>query len=691
MMNSLKFKFLWAASFALFVAPSAVLGGGTRIWELAGFDELDKGEPDGTRVSSLGEVGLGRNAKKLDLKDVGLVWSAVRDSTGSIYLGTGYDGKISRVRQNKVEEVASTDQLVVTSLAIDKKGNLFVATLPDAVVWRIENPGKIAGAKPVKAVKWAELPKGTEHVWTLAFSRDGRTLYAGTGPEGKIFAIGADAKADVYLDTDEEHVLALAISDKGEVFAGTSPGAMLLKVSGPGRSTVLEDFDATELKAIALRGDDIFAAVNTFKKPPAVPTKKDSESEAAKSGSSSTKDKKSREAGDGELYRFSAAGRAEQIWAQKKTHVVSLAIARNGLLFAGLGAEGKIISIDRDRVLRTEIDLDERQVMALVASDDLIFAATGDAGSVYSVSIARPGDAVYLTPPLDAESISSWGRLSWFARGKLNVQSRSGNSKTPDETWSDWSKPLGQGSLIASPAARYLQLRFSWAKDEDAVLVSTEVFYHGENLRAVITEFDPDSPFPKPKKSTKDTGEIAVSTRTIEAKPDKKNEAELTLTWKVDNPDEDSLRYQLWYRAVGEKVWRPITKDDEVLQATRYTWKTESVPEGRYQIRLLADDSPDNDVRDALSDEYVSVPILVDNHQPEVKKLSFGKRLVSGAAKDGFSWTPIFSKDGVYDEKEEDFDFALPKELKPGPHAVAVRAYDRAGNMGAQEIHIDLK
>ncbi len=180
--------------------------------------------------------------------------------------------------------------------------------------------------------------------------------------------------------------------------------------------------------------------------------------------------------------------------------------------------------------------------------------------------------------------------------------------------------------------------------------------------------------------------------------------ADLKLNWEVDNPDDDSLRYRLWYRAVGHKVWRPILKDDFVLTNKNYTWNTESVPEGRYQIKLLADDSPSNDPSEALSDEYISVPVLVDNHQPTVDALGFAAGKVKGKAKDSFSaisaldfsvdggpWMPIFCVDGIFDEIAEEFNFALTEKLKPGPHAIAVRAYDRAGNMGSAEIHVETK
>jgi hypothetical protein len=172
----------------------------------------------------------------------------------------------------------------------------------------------------------------------------------------------------------------------------------------------------------------------------------------------------------------------------------------------------------------------------------------------------------------------------------------------------------------------------------------------------------------------------------------------------VDNPDNDELRYTLWYRAAGEKLWRPILRDDEVLTKPKHTWETEDVPEGRYEVKLVADDTPSNDPRDALSDERISVPVLIDNHQPQVVGLAFQKGEIRGKAVDGFStiaalemsvdgepWWPVRSDDEMFDEREESFAATLPAELEKGPHAAAVRATDRAGNTGAAEIHFEIK
>lgn len=695
---------LWLTvlSFSLTAVPSPSMGGGTRIWELAGFEELSKGELDGTNISSAGEVRLGYRAHRLDLENVGLVWSVLEGNNGRFFLGTGYDGKIYRVEQNKVTHLADTGQVVVTSMVLDKKGDLFVSTLPDAVIWQIKNADKNGDGKPKKAQKWAELPKGTEHVWALAFSRDERTLFAATGPEGKLFAIGRDKKPRVYFDIEEEHLLSIAVRRNGNVLVGTSPGAMLFELSGPGRSTAIADFDATEVKAIREGKSFVFAAVNTFKKPPAVPTKsKNANNSDAEKGTGGSKKNNNGSAGDGNIFRIGPRGRIEQLWEEKKAHVVSLAVGRDDKVYAGLGTRGTVLSIDEARSVTTELDLDERQVMGLIARDDLTFVAMGDAGAAYTVNRSAARDSVYFTPPMDAANTATWGRVTWFTRGAIAVASRSGNTEVPDASWSDWSKPIKRGSVVSSPSARYLQFRFTWAPDAKAELLSLELAYRNQNRRALIEEFDPGSPFPKPRGA--DDGEPRTSDRTIEARPDALNDAALGLTWSVDNPDGDALRYRLWYRALGERVWRPITREDEIYRSKRYNWDTQTVPEGWYQIRLQADDSPANDARDVMSDEYISVPVLIDNHQPVVKGLKFEGGAIRGVAEDSCSpisgleyavdagpWMPVFCEDEIFDETKETFKFSLPKELESGPHAVAVRAVDRAGNRGVAEIHIDV-
>ena len=61
-------------------------------------------------------------------------------------------------------------------------------------------------------------------------------------------------------------------------------------------------------------------------------------------------------------------------------------------------------------------------------------------------------------------TVATWGVIRWRASsrpGEVEVVTRSGNTATPDETWSPWSKAytVANGERITRPNARYLQWR----------------------------------------------------------------------------------------------------------------------------------------------------------------------------------------------------------------------------------------
>ncbi|MFL5304627.1 MAG: hypothetical protein ACJ8F1_05410, partial [Polyangia bacterium] len=92
--------------------------------------------------------------------------------------------------------------------------------------------------------------------------------------------------------------------------------------------------------------------------------------------------------------------------------------------------------------------------------------------------------------------------------------------------------------------------------------------------------------------------------------------------------------------------------------------------------------------------------ILVDNRKPEVVGLSAKYPFVSGRARDdqsplgsleyavdGGEWQMLSPADGICDDLVEAFTLKLPA-LAPGPHAVTVRAWDGADNVGAASITV---
>ena len=75
--------------------------------------------------------------------------------------------------------------------------------------------------------------------------------------------------------------------------------------------------------------------------------------------------------------------------------------------------------------------------------------------------------------------------------GQVQIVTRSGNTATPDETWSAWSNAYtnADGERIGSPNARYLQWRATMTSDsaQGPVLTSVTAAYLPRNLRPEVT------------------------------------------------------------------------------------------------------------------------------------------------------------------------------------------------------------
>lgn len=101
--------------------------------------------------------------------------------------------------------------------------------------------------------------------------------------------------------------------------------------------------------------------------------------------------------------------------------------------------------------------------------------AAGENGTV--IHFAPPyTSGTYLSPVIDAGSSVTWRVASWLedvtsARGDLTIATRTGNTATPDGSWTAFSSELTNemGSSITSSAGRYLQYRITFTSTNDRV------------------------------------------------------------------------------------------------------------------------------------------------------------------------------------------------------------------------------
>jgi hypothetical protein len=673
------------ATAALATRDAAAVG--TRTFELDTLEKLSGGDLQGVTIGSDGVVRagwtLGNAALPPDSGTTAPCALALGD--GSVLVGTGpaSGGKIVRIVNDEATVYADTRESAVNALAVDHAGVVYAATTSNRI-YRIA-----AGKVDVYATL-----AGVDSVLSLAIDRSG-ALFAGTGSAGTIVRVEPGGTSNVYYTTEDPFVVALATGDDGALYAGTSGKGLVYRVSGPGRAEVLYDPPGEDVRALATGPDhSLFAVVN--EEPPTsqvdeheASSRRTTGGRAAPGPGTAPRSKP----GKGSLWRFDAQGRPERMMHHDEFHYVSLAVDSRGIAYVGTGAEGRVYSVDDAHEVALVADTPERQVNAMSLSGRSWFLVGSDPAVFHRILALGGPESVWTSKPLDAGLRARFGHLRWRSTGSVELSTRSGNTSTPDSTWSSWSAPVAVGTSPTSPVARFVQMR-ARLRDAASTLSDPVLPFVTENLRAVVTDVGTRD---RPGHETKD----AVPSSGSEPP---RHDSVVHLVWKIDNPDNDELRYRLQFRREGQSRWIDALPRDLVLTKPEFDWDTATLPEGVYRVRVDASDELANPPASVTRHALESAPLLVDNTPPVFRTLAVQKRRLRGDVVDGLGpiarielavdgrteWAPVSSVDGIFDMADESIDVDLGPFLgaEPGPHLLAVRAFDAAGNSVVRDVEV---
>ncbi len=684
-------------------------------------------------VTSLGDVRLSPSLQKIADTTENYVWAMQPDGKGSVYLATGDGGMIYKMdASGKPAPFFKTGELEVTSLALDSDGMLYAGTAPHGQVFRVGPDGK--GAKLFT----------TQEKYVTALASGQHKLYVATGGgTGRVYNVDPDSHvtgrslavevlkpgaalssvASTWFISPEANILSLAADKDGNVYAGSGPDGIVYKITPDGQSRVFYDAPEPNISALAVGADGSVYAGTT-------PT--------------------------GTVYKISPDGSARRLLGRAAAGVLSLKLDADGAVYAVNG--GTVTKINPDETTQsfsTATGDEQFLSLALDPATSAVYAGTGSVGSVYKIGAdAAPGgglQGLFQSTVHDAGLRAQWGTLAWTADtpagSSLGLQTRSGDVERPDETWSAWSAPLTNptGQTVQSPPARFIQYQ--------AVMSGAGSV---PKLRGVSLYYLPRNRPPTVSVS-KPVGGDAVSHAAL-------------LQWSGSDPDKDTLAYDVAYSSDGGATWTPIKKratpatakakdasaraaeskasldklknippairariaaqlksdaaDTEVagdtarnnttqgatgLKETSFSWDTTEVPDGTYQIRVVASDRPSNP-DGSLTAKAVSAPFLIANAKPT---LTLGVPAVSPAAPDGTSTVTLTgtaatglafvkavqgkadggdsvaaaASDGLFDSPSEAFTLTLPG-LAAGSHKITVETLDQAGNSATQTVTV---
>jgi len=730
------------STLAICAAGVAAMAAVPTFWQVSTETEFLKGEVENLSVDTYGRLTLGPAATALYESNAPFLWTLVTAADGTVYAGSGNEGQVFRITPDgKSSMFFDSEELEVHAIALAPGGGLYVGTSPDGRIYKLDAAGK---ATPF-------FDPADRYIWSLVVDRSGN-VFAATGDKGVIYKITPDGKGAPFYQTKATHAIALAIDSQGRLIAGTESPGRVFQIDANGKPFVLLDSSYNEIHqlrvdpngviyAAAIRGrgpsggaasppdqpTDTTAAVPI----PSVSTEITAiaivDSAPVSTTSTATTPPPARGQSVGAIFRILPDGSSDQIWDSREDTPYDIAFEPGGGLLVATGNKGKIYRLSGDPFQPTLVTrANAEQVTTLgTGRDGRIVFTTSNPGKVFRLSAERAEKGTYTSDVRDATTVAAWGALKWQSAGpagtKVEISTRSGNTRTPDETWSDWSAPYSSadGSAITSPRARYLQWRavFTAAKNEAPLLTSVTAAYLPRNVRPRVTSITihpPGTvfqrPFPTDPEIAGFEGDTPDRRATAQAQGNPTNTSPnigrrsyekglLTFVWRAEDDNRDELSYDVQYRREGETAWKLLKRGltDPIL-----VWDTTSVPNGRYILRIVASDAPSNSPTTALTGAMESNAFEIDNAPPVITVTSVrreGARTTiafdvrddqSSVQKadyslDGNRWQTIYPKDGIADSRFEQFELVLEGDAVRG---VIVRAADALNNVASASADV---
>ena len=723
---------------------------GTQLWTQSA-TELTKGTPLGVSVSSDGILRRGPLATQMQQTSSTFVWSLATDAHGQILVGTGTPASVLRLSPDgrTTTTLLKTRALAIQALAVGPDGAIYAATMPEGRVYRIDPEATSAldtetakpifdlGAEDHPAEKAAKSPAATgkaHYIWAMTFDASGR-LYLATGGPGVIYRLDPRQPASTttrFFVSDEQHIRSLAWDKAGNLIAGSDGSGLVYRIRPDGKAVVLFAAPHREVTALAVDNQGTLWVANAGDKShtplPALPVSSGGQSITitfSQPGSVQAANASSTLPDGTEIDALTDGQAPRKIWQGHDEIVYGLAATANGLL-AVTGNQGRILLIQKDGVERDLAHVNAQQALALVPSGQDWLIATANPGSVYRLADGgSSSEHAYASSVLDAGALARWGRVEVDPDSTgYHLWTRSGNVEQPvrrqsDWGWTDW-MPL-KDNQIASPAGRYLQWKA--VLDPGGHLSGVGVNYLPVNAAPVVDAIvvAPGARYaPQPASSSSQTVNISFpsssdstasdSTSTSSPLQAQKDRSAVTVRWAAHDDNGDTLSYSLYLRGDGEQRWLPLKRN---LQEKAWSFDADTIPDGGYQVRVVASDLPSHTPKDALEGELTSDRFVLDTTPPQIQDLHAGAVTtacsaaahcipVEWSAQDATSpieraqysidagpWQYVEPVGSLSDARTEHYRLQLPLPQQDDPsaeHRIAVRVYDRFDNAAVAKI-----
>ena len=657
---------------------------------------------------------------------------------GAIYAATAPDGKVYKLEHNPGAKPEKSAPPPAAASEKDKDK---------------ENDKDNNKDKPAADPSWSSsiyFEPATKYIWDLALDKAGN-LFVATGDHGEIFRVTPKGEHSVFFKSDETHIRVLAFDAQQNLIAGSDGSGLIYRISPAGEGFVLYSAPKKEITALALdRAGNIYAAAVGEKRTGGGPNPSGMAAALFTMGGNAPTAGTAPQApgititptpavpqtagpfpfpgggasGGSDVYRIAPDGSPARVWTSREDIVYALAFDSQGRLLAGTGNRGHIFAVTGLDDFSDLLKAPASQVTAFAkAPGGGLYAATSNLGKVFVLGPGPDAEGTYESDVFDARIFSRWGRAEFRGAGNVDLYARSGNVDNPDRNWSPWKKiDLAKNPETGIPAARYAQWKAVLHAGTAAPVVdSVALNYLTKNAAPEIDDVNVQigvkyQPMPKMPGNVLGSDSSGPSFGGPSGQhfdvptPSSRDRDSIGVKWSAHDDNDDQLVYSLYYRGDGETRWL-LLKDN--LTDKAYSFDASLLPDGGYTVKVVASDAPSHSPGDALTASKESRRFEVDTTPPRIENLAAsveGKQIhITFRAGDGFSpirraeysvdageWNYVEPQGQLSDSKTETYDFKVTlestKDTPPSAdHVVVVRVYDRYENMAAAKTLVRTK
>lgn len=658
------------------------------------FDDFKKGEFINTSLTVNGEVFLCPEYKEILNNNDMYVWSSAFDSQGNMYACVGGDkGVIYKITPKmEVSNFYESPGIGLNIIEAGKDDELYLGINPNGLIYKIL-PDKTE-------VELTSIPE--RYIWDLEIDSKGN-IYAATGIGAVIYKITSNGDKEILYNAEtERHILKMLLKNNILYFVTEGNGLLYKCDLTTNNVEILYDAYEDEIKDLCMdsKGNIVFCTSTTSKKK--APTDFNyTDSFLFLNGKGNSKANK-KAVWKNSAYKINTNGAIDKFFTKDKDMLLSLTSDNLGNIYIGSGVDGIIYKIDSNNIPSIYISSREKQIYSLLFKNDMLFALSCNMGKIFKISLNKATKGEYISEIFNTTGEAIWGKIMWKVKeqleGKITLQVRTGNSETPDNTWSKWSNvftnPLG--SNISLAPARFIQYKANFTSNNNYTiapgLLEVKISYVMVNRKPIIKSFD----IKLVDGDNKD--KEYVNTKYIE------------LSWKTEDLDSDILKSSIYFRKIGSEDW--VLLKSGMIDEKKLTISQKRIPDGVYEFMLVVNDGLSNNIEDEKEENSVSRPFIVDSTPPILYEytISGAKNdsiTIKGTVKDKLSfisrieysvnsstWYYLPPEDSIFDSEVETFTISLnlkeeDYKIKTGKNYIILKMIDLSGNISSEILFFE--